>query len=301
MTKLLIFLALALSCIAQPKRITPMMFVGDGSPDIACTDGNLYLRTDTKSGDELHFCVSGSWYKAGGNSTATISAGKYRDRGTCNTANIGQIVTFSDSRLQSYCDGSSWINSYLGSRLVLPWTDGSPVGGLVQNSDSGYITAKPGRGAGGHRWNMSLKSLPKPPYKVSLGAIPSGLWADNDRCGLVLRDSASGRFVTISPLVANGQQISLAIEKWSGISARDSVQYTLYNPISLLNGGMAFVSVEDTGKLRSYQFSSDNIDWSDLIGTSSSDFIKPDQYGYGCSAFGPNSNLTALFVHLNVE
>ena len=301
MNKLLILIALTIPCFAQPKRATPMMFIGEGFPDVGCIDGNMYFRTDGTAGENLYLCSSGKWYKSGGNTTATISAGKYKDRGTCNTANLGQVVIFSDSKLQGYCDGNDWIDSYAGARVTLPWSDGTKVGNIVRNADSGYIVQRGGRGPNGHNWSFSVKPLPDPPYSIKLGMAPAGQWANEDRCALILRSSDTGKFITVSPLTMIGTQILTTIEKWNGPGMKDSSAYSNYNPVMQFNAGISFVSVSDTGKVRTYEQSSDGIEWFDLIGSASNDFIKPDQYGYGCSSYSPNSNQAAIFFSLSEQ
>ena len=284
MYRILALIAFIASLHAQaPTRSMPVMFTGSGYPEAGCVTGNLFFRTDAPSGQNLYVCNGGTWSPLTySTSAATGLYGKLSERGKCAVGNTGQIVMYSDSLIQSFCDGNQWIDTYLNRRIVPP----------VWNVD------KPAENQ--HVWSMGWKPIAGV-AEIELGIRPTGLWGAGDRCALGLRDSASGKFITISTLSveANGNQV-VSIEKWSTVSMRDS-EYVSSKGLIRSGSDLTVAKISITDKIRTFSVSQDLMHWDQLLATSVKDFITPDQYGFGCISVRPESTAWADFMHLSAK
>lgn len=284
MYRILALIAFMASLYAQaPTRSMPVMFTGPGYPEAGCVTGNLFFRTDAPSGQNLYVCNGGTWSPLTySTSAATGLYGKLSERGKCAVGNTGQIVMYSDSLIQSFCDGNQWIDTYLNRRIIPP----------VWNSD------KPAEN--NHTWSIKWKPLDQI-SEIELGVRPTGLWGSGDRCALALRDSGSGKFITISPWAIDQTGTALlSIEKWVSPSMRDS-EYLSSKAVIRSGNDLIIAKLVITAKVRSFHVSQDMVTWDQLLLTSSKDFITPDQYGFGCLSVRPESTAWADFMHLSAK
>jgi hypothetical protein len=135
---------------------------------------------------------------------------------------------------------------------------------------------------GSNSLNMRVKSLPTPPYTVEAIFIPAfvgtGIPSTTQECGMVLRNSSSGKIVTI-----NVQVDAVSSSNWNSPTAFSSPNF---GENSIVPRAVRIKIADDNAGNRTLGISYDFVtDWLSLI-QSSTGFITPDQIGF----YGSQSN-----------
>jgi hypothetical protein len=188
----------------------------------------------------------------------------------------GDRYRCTDSKLELIYSGGVWNPFVFGSLVTLPvdsafsWVN---QGSATTTSKGSVFMTTPN--AAGSNLRIRIKSLPSPPYTIEIGFIPLAYPIQYTMQGLVLRNSGSGKLVTIGPQqVASYQEITLDYFN----------SPTSFSSTPFQNGGFFppiwWLKLYDDTTNRHLLFSNDGVDWVEFYSQVSSSFIIPDQYGY---------------------
>jgi len=119
------------------------------------------------------------------------------------------------------------------------------------------------------------KAAPATPYTISCAFLPHLHGVNNNSCGLLWRESASGKVGTLEFLWAGSFQ--LHIRKWTN--------ETTYSASYLALGGLSFINlvwlqISDDGVNRICRWSNDGQHWYVLHTVARADFLTADEVGF---------------------
>ncbi len=145
---------------------------------------------------------------------------------------------------------------------------------------TGPVTMALTAGAVGVNISALVTTLPPPPYSVRLNAssylVSSGGIL---RCMLILRNSASGEMVSIDVNPASSGAVSVI--KWNSATSWNS-SYTPLAAVFDQNPNALCLKVADDGTNRTWYISPDKGQtFVEALQTPNTDFLVPDQYGFG--------------------
>ena len=185
----------------------------------------------------------------------------------------GDRYKCSDSQYEFVYTGSLWQAFFSGFPVSLPplasslsWVN---QGAAVANNTLGglYIQAPIG---GGDNQRMLVQSLPSPPWSVVAGISPPTFQENYIRCGLVLRDSGSGRefIFCFSPG-------GLAVYQYNSFSSYAGCPLNCPALTQKL-----FFKIRDDGANFVFSLSPDGVNWIQLWSVGRTSWLgNPDQLG----------------------
>lgn len=162
-------------------------------------------------------------------------------------------------------------------------------GSVTDNTDSRSNTMA---SAAGDNWRGEVRTLtPASSYTATLyfdWSLPDVNFAE---AGLILRNSTSGSFLTYGPVFNNGFTLStIKLTNPTTVSAT----YKAQGVGSLAHGLPHWLRIRDDATTRFYEYSYNNIDWILHFSVGRTDFITPDQIGWGISANNSGGAYTAI-------
>jgi hypothetical protein len=125
-----------------------------------------------------------------------------------------------------------------------------------------------------YNWRCLVKSVPPAPYSVTVGMIVNSLPVNYVAAGLVLRESSSGKLITLGPF--HDQVVYIAGFRWSSPTAY-SGSY-LFSTMGR-NFDKIFLRISDDETNRIFAFSNDGRNFIQVYSVSRTNFIDPDQIG----------------------
>lgn len=268
----------------------------------------LFTYNDTSHvsqiGSSYRYPMLGSLATSSGKLPASIRSFSYADNAPSSGSTpysdapspgtAGRLYFPSDVGLIMQDDGTEW-NHVVGgplTRFTPPpntgWsytTLGSAT--FTQDKDARLLTIP---SASGDNWRIEYEALSPTSNYVYVAYIESSaITAANWNSGIILRDSSSGKFVSLN-VNNNASGWYFAAQKWNSPSSI-SAQYTQsFFPI-LPN----WLRIRDDGTNRYFEFSYNGVDWITLYSVSRTDFITPNQAGWG------GSNSTGLLGYVRLR
>jgi hypothetical protein len=204
---------------------------------------------------------------------------------TAATGNTGALYICTDCDAEYQSNGSAWTKIRCGGKggtLADPpssgWSDINLVGAdaFTSDRDALLLTAA---SVSGTSWRMRVRTLtPSSSYTAPFYLEPSfQISASAWNSGIILRNSTSGKFI-----VFFGGYNSGAGGYYMGAEKYDSA--TAFNS-SYKNTGTqvlpSWLRIRDDGTTRYCETSINNTDWNTFHPVGRTDFITPDQIGFG--------------------
>jgi hypothetical protein len=134
----------------------------------------------------------------------------------------------------------------------------------VQSGSSIYMSAP---AVSGDQIRMLKKSSPSSPYTVTIGFIPAMHSTDYNQAGIGLRESSTGKLVTLYFVYASGIQI--AVNKWNSTSSYNSQYVTR----AFILPSVVWMKIENTGTNFVFSYSSTGLNFIELYSVSNTDFL----------------------------
>ncbi|AXN50929.1 hypothetical protein MMRN_38330 [Mycobacterium marinum] len=214
--------------------------------------------------------------------------------------NAGRTYWCEDVGLTLLDDGTDWRRVWggpLGYFTAPPSSGWSAVNAgsttWAANKDAMLFTA-PSDGTGSY--HLQVRTLtPSSNYTArfnveltAMDAASTDAWA----MGIVLRESSSGKFVTLELVVSSsafGSGALLRAAKWTNTSTFSAAYKSRY--VQFLSGGIPnWVQFRDNGTTRFIEYSHNGVDYQTLYSGGRTDFCTPDQIGVG--VFNANTGYT---------
>lgn len=205
-----------------------------------------------------------------------VRTATYASRPTVGIA--GRLFLPSDGFVVERDSGSAWA----------PWGPlfplTAPVDGDFSWTAQGSATVSTTKGGiylsiaanGGASWRIRRKSVPTAPYSVTIGFIPNGI-GFNCAWGLILRQSSDGKLVTINKAATSN---ALAVNKWTNETTFSAAYVTITSGLDIYCP-MVWFRFTDNNTNRIASMSSDGQNFVDIHSVSRTDFLTPDQVGFG--------------------
>lgn len=144
-----------------------------------------------------------------------------------------------------------------------------------------------------------VKTLPAAPYKITMQTWFNGSGASISGGGLLLRDSASGKNHVIAICGDN----NIRVQKWS----TDTSFSALYTVALTINtdwrryGKPIWLQIEDDNTNRISRISQDGVTFELIHTVARTDFLTPDQYGFGIDSEGTGDDRILTAFDISVE
>jgi hypothetical protein len=151
----------------------------------------------------------------------------------------------------------------------------------------------PAPGGAGENVNLRVQAPPATPYSLIAGFIPNIDPVDNTSCGMVLRESSTGKFIFFRLLFDTTSAITksdivFSVDKYTS----PTVFSANYNVVSagFLRGSVIWFKIFDNGVNITWSYSNDGQNYTVITTQSRTDFLAlgPDEIG-----FAINSNTTS--------
>ena len=135
-------------------------------------------------------------------------------------------------------------------------------------------------GTEGTGLRIRKKTAPATPYNIYIALQPTILANNFNMYGLLWRDSASGKIVTLR-VVYNGGDAELTVSKWDSATAFNSTYTTIsFGNLSRSWGGpLTWLRIRDDGATRYSYISSNGLDWILFHSVGRTDFLTPNEVG----------------------
>jgi hypothetical protein len=248
------------------------------------TNVSARRETNYKSGGGIAWSLADNPTTDACDLSATISC--FQSGGAISRPNATQQGRFyfpTDGTVLWYDTGAAW--NQLGPLWpqtpppATAWTAVNPgaavqsflPGGPMTVSISGYSNGISG----------FVRALPAPPYTITVQMLPTYAPTYASECGMILRDSASGKLITYNFLTdanANGGiTCEIGSFTWNSPTSFNGIydNRRLY-PYTLAR----FHRIRDDGTTRTVSLSGDGIFFARWLAIARSDFITPDQIGF---------------------
>jgi hypothetical protein len=164
------------------------------------------------------------------------------------------------------------------------WTNqGSSPAASVDTTVAETIFLHCAQQGAGHNVRMRHKAIPSAPYVATFGFIPH-LWNDYHQCGVILRDSGTGKFVFFRIMVAG--ELRLSACPFNDPSTPAS-EYTYAPFLPMMFGPMIWLHVEDDNTNRKLYISHDGVfAHAELFhSVGRTDHCTPDQIGFAVNPY----------------
>jgi hypothetical protein len=193
--------------------------------------------------------------------------------------------------------GSTWDRFIGGAKATDVPTSGwtTSLGGsstVAANKDGRLFTVP---SVAGVNWRLEYRTLsPTSNYTFTV-YIESALYQSVEGYGaLILRNSSSGSFIVFGHAVVSPNGFQLASVKYTNTTTGVAV-YASQTYVTLPGGQPNWLRVRDDGTNRFFEYSyNGGVDWQLHYSTGRTDFITPDQIGWGAHASGGQTNYARL-------
>lgn len=193
----------------------------------------------------------------------------------------GRIYLPTDSDILWHDNGSSWQPYSWVYPLTTPaggfsWVNQSTATETVQ-ADGSVVLSISSNGSGNNA-NLRVKTIPAAPYTITAAFIVNLYPKEFSLCGLCLRESGSGKFVTAGlEYGVTPSGLKTWIGKYTSPTVYSADYYVNLNPFTLRP---FFVRYLDDNTNRWVYMSGDGFNWIPIHKVGRTDFCTPDQYGY---------------------
>ena len=155
------------------------------------------------------------------------------------------------------------------------------------------VLSTPAPGGAGENVNIRVQALPTTPYNLLAGFVAQLDPANNTSCGMVLRESSSGKFILFRLLFDTASTITksdivFSVDKYTNPTTF-SANYAVASA-GFLRGSVIWFKIFDDGINITWSYSNDGQNYVDITTQSRTNFLAggPDQIG-----FAINSNTTS--------
>lgn len=230
----------------------------------------------------------GQWSAPG--STTPSQFGAYASLPAAGSAGLVYYCTDCDAVFRD--NGTTWDRVRFGvggTTQPIPPTSGwstTTMGSatVAADKDGRLITAP---SAAGDNWRVEYRTLtPTSNYTFTAYIEHMSAYVDGSYSGLVLRNSSSGSMVIFGPdlVPSNGAATRIRAMKWTNATTYSADYGTARKSYELPGGAIPkWFRIRDDGTTRYFEYSPNGIDWFPFTTTSRTDFITPDQIGWGIS------------------
>lgn len=167
---------------------------------------------------------------------------------------------------------------------------------VVANADWVYLL---GPGAAGDNIRIRKKATPFTRYRITAGFLPALHTLNYNGCGLVWRESSSGKLVTVA-------------YNWGSTTGQAGVQVYKYDSPSAGNsqyvarpweaGAALFFRIDDNGTNRIAYVSNDGVNFQQLHSVGRTDFLTANEVGFFVNANnGSGYDAGATVIHWEEE
>ena len=283
-----------LFCLATFAQSVPP---GGGKPLLVSDDAGSTIHAARK----LYF-PSGTLSCSGATCTFTSSGGGSISSGTYASlpaaGNSGSLYIATDAPYILYDNGSSWTGFGPISKLTPPpaassFTWVNQGGASTDETKGGLILTVPA--ASGDNVRGLAIAVPSSPYTFT-AAIMSGVPAVNYAAGGIgLRESSSGKLVTIGHTPRNNQ---VECYNWNSETSLASS----YGGTTAASPSTIWLRIKDDGTNRIIYQSGNGVFWTQVSSTTRTDFITPDQlFVWGNSNNGSSLDVKLWVLHWLTE
>jgi hypothetical protein len=257
-------------------------FVGDSG-----AGGTKGLVIAPATGDATKFLKgNATWATPAGGGGTSVTAGVFASLPAAGTA--GNMYFATDIDLVLRDNGTSWDRIHIGSEGGVPtappssgWTTTTLGSATIAASLDGRLNTCPS--AAGDNWRIEYRTLsPTSNYTFTV-YLESALYTSNfTKAAIILRNSGSGSFVSFGPSYDTGSYGGYGIQtvKYSNPTTGIAI-YSSQSIAQLPYGMPKWLRIRDDGTNRISEFSDNGIDWIGHYSVGRTDYITPDQIGWG--------------------
>lgn len=220
------------------------------------------------------------------NTHARTLYGTFAARPAASADNNGALYFCADTDSVYRSNGSAWakirINGQFSANLVDPPSSGlSTVGTGTFSSDKGdRLLSQPS--TSGDSFSVEYKALSPTSNYTARAYIDFTLNPKENaqRAGLALRESSSGKLISWGLTNVSGQAYRAV--KFNSPTSWSADYYTLALSDNL-GGFPNWLQIRDDGTNRYFEYSLNGLDWVTAFSVGRTDFMTPDQIGWGAS------------------
>lgn len=247
--------------------------------------------------------VSGVWLPisgwatpaaGGGGGGIIVGRGAFASRPS--GTNIGDLYECTDVGNEYRWNGSSWDMTRGGALTAFTPPPSSSWIALNSGSVSAALDSRLNSVSSGgvDNWKGEIRTLtPSSNYTALFyfdWALPG---VDFAQAGIVLRDSVGGSFITFGP-VYNSSSGGFALSATKFTPPTSFAGFYASLPVGFVVGGIPnWLRVRDDATNRFYEYSFNGVDWILLTSSVRTDFVTPDQIGWGVRANNSGGSYTA--------
>lgn len=232
------------------------------------------------------------------------NSGTFASRPSCTSGISGQIYFATDSQVQSFCNGSSWLDFINGFNRTAPPAVGSlnwvnQGGAAGSNANGGLLMTFPASSSDNLRCLMK-GSYPTPPYTFTVGIILTYPSIDYYLFGIAVSDGT--KYVAFGPAYDDYEQsfgFSWRASNWSNTTTNSGSAGG--TPYPLVQGPIVYVTLNDDNTNFNAYISSNPYDLQryKIVTVSRTAFISSGLNNIGFCADVNNSSFgaSALIVH----
>ncbi len=176
------------------------------------------------------------------------------------------------------------------------WSWANQGAATISYTTGAAVLAAPLTAAGAHQWRYMYHTLPSAPYSIVFAFIPHLKPGSTSLCGVLLRDNADGdnaRFQAESYYPSG----NLVCEKWWTDDNFNTANVT--TDIRGVAGTVLWVRFRDDSTTRYTDFSRDGINWWLHDSRSRTDWMAPNEVGFGVNARDTECAITVLHYKEN--
>lgn len=134
--------------------------------------------------------------------------------------------------------------------------------------------------AGGN-WKIRKKAVPAAPYTLTIGFLPVMVGVSSPAAGIVLRQSSDGKLVLLYFALTSATVSQIKADKWSS----PTVGVANYITTGIVTvAPMVWLRVNDDNTNRKFSFSSDGVNFIQVHSVGRTDYLTPDEIGFGVSS-----------------
>ena len=197
------------------------------------------------------------------------------------SSSAGDLDLYSANAMIARYSGSTW-NKYGPIWALTEPGTGTWVNQLTSTTDTtsgpGTLLTVPYPGSS-PSWSLQVWTAPATPYTVTAAIMPNLYPNGNAQCGLVLRESSTGKFQALSIL----QGGNMEVQKWTSATAFSALYGGAMVGPRNGTGHIVWFRLTDNGTNIITSISQSGLDWTQVHTISRTDWMAggPDQYGWG--------------------
>lgn len=251
----------------------------------------VILQYDATGGIWLPIAGWATPASGGGGGAIIVGRGTFASRpaGT----NIGDLYFTTDIGAVYRWNGSSWdVAGSLPNPFAPPTSSGWTAlnsGSITAALDSRSMTLT---ASAGDNWKGETRTLsPASNYTATFYFDWTFPGLNFITAGIILRDSVGGGLISFGPTYSS--VLSLGSVKWTNLTTF-SANYALTGVGTLTNGIPNWLRIRDNATTRFFEYSYNGIDWLLQTSIGRTDFIIPNQIGWGMNANSSGGAYTAI-------